>query len=233
MRKPKRSSATRRAGLRDRRGLPREHAERAAVAGRPVDRRAGGDDDEADVRDQHAAARPVVLVDERPLLAAELALADLPAARGEEARDARAHVGFVALDVERRVQRDVSIFTGAQRRQARRDHAPERRDRQRDQDQPDDRDVRRRVIDVVEVQAQHDARQHRRVVLPVEVGVFALVDDHADQREEAPHGEQRDGEQNVGEERPGTRRRAPRRARGLRRATPRRLRASTTSPAAR
>jgi len=56
------------------------------------------------------------------------------------------------------------------------------------------------VVDVIEVQAQHDARQRRRVVLPVEIGAFVLIDDHADQRQHAPHGEQRDGEEHVREE---------------------------------
>ena len=56
------------------------------------------------------------------------------------------------------------------------------------------------MVDVVEVEAQHDPRQRGRVILPVEIGAFALIDDHADQREHAPHGEERNGEQNVRKE---------------------------------
>ena len=55
--------------------LSRDDDRVARKSARPIERRAGRDDHEADVRDEHAAARPVVLVGERPFLAAELALA--------------------------------------------------------------------------------------------------------------------------------------------------------------
>jgi len=48
-----------------------------------------------------------MLVDERPLFTTEFALANLPAAFGEERLDASAHVVLFAFDVDRCVQRDL------------------------------------------------------------------------------------------------------------------------------
>jgi len=57
------------------------------------------------------------------------------------------------------------------------------------------------MIDVVEVQPQHEARERRRIVGLVKTYVFALIDDDADQRHHAPHGKQRHAEPKIGQAR--------------------------------
>jgi hypothetical protein len=175
--------------LRNRNARPREHRGDAAISEGPVQRRSRRDDHEADVRDEHATARPIVLVREGPLDPAELALAHFPSTRGEKRFDAFAHRMFVATNAYVRTERNVFDLDRAQRRKARRNHAPKRRERHAGEDESDDAEIRGRMIDVVEVQAEHDARERRRVVRFVERGVFALIDDDADQREETPHAE--------------------------------------------
>jgi hypothetical protein len=145
--------------------------------------------------------RPVVLVGERPLHAAELAFAYGPAVAAEETLDPRADVLFGARGDDRRVERHVLDLDRAQGREARGDDALERADREGREDEPDDPDVRGVVVDVVEVQAQDEPGERGRIGVEIETGVLSLIDDHADQRQQTPRGEQRDREQDVREER--------------------------------
>ena len=87
--------------------LPGEDRGFAGETPRPVERRPGGDDDEAQVRDEHAAPRPVVLVGERPLDAAEGPFAHLPAARAQKRGHAVADGLRSAGHLNARVQRNL------------------------------------------------------------------------------------------------------------------------------
>ncbi len=190
----------RRPVLGDRRGLSAQHGELPAVALRPVDRGAGGDENETQMSHEHPAARPIVLVGEGPFGAAEVALAHLPAARREEGGDALARALGVAGDVHRRVQRNRVDLDRVQARDPARNHFGERRRRHRAQNQPDHADVRRAVVDVVEVEPHDRPRDRRRVRARIKRRVFPLLDDDADEREQPPDREQRHAERDMREQ---------------------------------
>ena len=156
----------------DLRRLPREQREFTRKTARPVERRACRDNDEAGVRDEDAAPCPVVFVGEAPLDSTEDSLAHSPAALAQQLGDAAANVGRFTVSIETVVKWDLLDAHRAQGREAGRNDALERADRQREQDQSDDADVPRGVIDVVEAQAQDGARDRRRIALKVKIGVL-------------------------------------------------------------
>ncbi len=55
------------------------------------------------------------------------------------------------------------------------------------------------MIDVVEAEPQDRTGDRRRVALEIGAGILTLLDDYADQRQQAPHDEQRDGKEYVTE----------------------------------
>src|SRR5579872_7047175 len=183
-----------RAGLRNHCRSAGQYGRIAAESARPIPCRAGCDDHKTNVRNENAASGPVVTIRERPLLAAQLAFADKPAAGTEKLLNAIANLALVAFDRDRCVERDAFDRYSAERRKSCGYHPLERAHRKRRENEPDDPDVRQTVVDVVEIETQDQARKRRRVIRPVEVGYFALLDDDADQREEAPNREQRHGE---------------------------------------
>ena len=104
--------ANERVRLRNLDRLTGKHRHLAGESARPIERRAGRDDHESRMRDEHAAARPVVLVGEAPLVPPKSARASA-SPRAQRDAASRSRTAAASPSVSNAAWSGIlSIFTG-------------------------------------------------------------------------------------------------------------------------
>ena len=171
----------------------------AGESARPIDDRARGNDQDSEVIDEDADASPVEAIGEGPFRSVEVAPPDLEAMFFKERLDAIPHRCRITLDVDVHMERNGVDLHRAIGREPSRDHFRKGRGRHRHEHEPDRRQIPDAVVNVVEVHSQNRPRDRRRIRGKIRVGTLVLLDDDADQRQDAPEREQRNAKGNVAE----------------------------------